>query len=128
MNIRPHHILCVQNYVGYGYNEDFTSHMDRITKELVQNPQIIIQEGCDDICNACPHNIDNTCHSLDKVRRMDSLVNKACDIDYNEIYNWNDLEDRARKRIFDTKAFDDICNTCQWYDICKKKQDTDKTY
>ena len=121
MIFRPHHILCVQNYVGRGYSQEFTHHMDMIVEELARDPEITIHEGCDDICKACPHNTDNTCRSLDKVDRMDAQVIKACWLDHNEKYNWMDLKALARERVFDTGRFDDICRDCQWYDICKEK-------
>ncbi len=121
MNIRPHHILCVQNYVGYGYSGEFTHHMDMVVEELASDPLVTIHEGCDDICSACPHNKNNTCRSLDKVELMDEQVVKACGLDFHKKYDWMDLKALARESVFDAGRFDDICRDCQWYDICRDR-------
>ena len=121
MNIRPHHLLCVQNYIGYGYNEEFRLHMDDTTKKLAKDPEVVIHEGCDDICTACPYDKDGTCTSLDKVDRMDSKVLLTCGLEYGDKRKWKDLTSLARKEIFDTDRFHEICGKCQWFDICQKR-------
>lgn len=121
MKIRPHHLLCVQNYIGYGYNEEFRLHMDEMTKNLAEDPGVVIHEGCDDICTACPHDKDGTCTSLDKVDRMDSEVLLACGLKYGDKSKWKDLASLAKKKVFDTDGFHEICNKCQWYDICRER-------
>ncbi|MBR4573350.1 MAG: DUF1284 domain-containing protein [Lachnospiraceae bacterium] len=118
MNIRPHHLLCVQNYVGYGYNDEFTHHMDQIVEALSADAEVTIREGCDDICSACPHNIENTCRSLEKVDRMDNRIVDACGLTYNARRTWKELKRLVGKRIFDDGRFDEICSSCQWYDLC----------
>ena len=120
MNIRPHHILCIQNYIGYGYNEEFTGHMDRITDDLVRGGDVVMQEGCDDICTACPHNKGGICTSCDKVDRMDREVLTACDLKYGDRLNWNEAANLAKEKILETEEFLRICGKCQWYDTCCK--------
>ncbi len=120
MNIRPHHILCIQNYIGYGYNEEFTAHMDRIAESLVRSVEVVMHEGCDDICTACPHNKGGRCTSLDKVDRMDREVLAVCDLKYGDRLNWNEAASLAKEKIFETEEFSRICGNCQWYDTCRK--------
>ena len=52
MNLRPHHLLCIQNFTGYGYNADFTENMKLTVSELRENPdtKIAFVRGCDDLC------------------------------------------------------------------------------
>ena len=52
MNLRPHHLLCIQKFTGHGYNADFTAHMKTIVSELAENPQITVAQGCDDLCRS----------------------------------------------------------------------------
>ena len=122
MNIRPHHLLCVQNYIGYGYNEEFRLHMDEITKNLAEDPEVVIHEGCDDICTACPHKRDGVCTSIDKVDRMDSKALSACNLKYGDKRKWKNLAVLAKAKVFETDKFYEICHDCQWYDICQKRR------
>ena len=80
MELRPHHLLCIQKFTGHGYDADFTQHMNYIVSELRRDPetQITIVQGCDDLCKACPNNINGVCSSLEKVAGMDSSVLDIC--------------------------------------------------
>ena len=84
MNLRPHHLLCAQNFIGYGYNEEFTGHMERITDSLNRGGEVVLHEGCDDICGKCPHNKGGRCTSCDKVDRMDREVLIVCGLAYGD--------------------------------------------
>ena len=119
MNIRPHHFLCVQNYAGHSYDKNFTEHMDGIVSALLHETDIVIQEGCDDICAACPNNIDGICASAEKVDRMDGEVLEALGFGYGNKKKWNEIRQSAIDRIFTTRLFDKICHVCQWYGICE---------
>lgn len=61
MELRAHHLLCIQNYRGEGYDEAFTAHMTQVVQRLEGDPVITLVEGCDELCIACPHNDQNTC-------------------------------------------------------------------
>lgn len=60
MKLRPHHLMCIQSYVGKGYDEDFVKVMDKITYELRNNKEYLINIvfSTDDICVACPNMLD----------------------------------------------------------------------
>ncbi len=138
--IRPHHLLCIQNYIGYGYSEEFTAHMDEICEELKGDPKIVIHKGCDDVCTACPHNsidhhnsngtedpksaagTEGACTSLDKVDRMDGMVLDICGLDYGDVISWNEVTALARERIFGVGRFDEICKECQWFETCSREE------
>ena len=120
MNLRPHHILCIQKFTGHGYNADFTEHMTSVVSELANNPnaQITITKGCDTLCEACPNNMRGVCASLEKVSLMDSGVLSICDLAYGESVPWTELALKAQKRIFETNEFNNICTGCQWFELC----------
>ena len=71
MQLRPHHLLCIQKFTGHGYDEPFTQHMTSIVSALKSHPQteITVTQGCDDLCQRCPNNHSGTCTSLEKSRR-----------------------------------------------------------
>lgn len=124
MRLRPHHLLCIQKFTGHGYDEDFTRHMKKIVSELKNNPetQITLSQGCDDLCKVCPNNIGGACTSLEKVACMDSAVLDICGLEYGESTSWSDAAGKARKLIFETKKFNRICASCQWFELCKKTE------
>lgn len=124
MNLRPHHLLCIQKFTGHGYDAAFTAHMTSIVSELSRGEGacVSIAQGCDDLCEACPNNENGTCSSLEKVALMDSSVLDVCGLAYGESAPWAELARSARERIFATGEFDRICSCCQWFDLCKKTE------
>ena len=111
MNLRPHHLLCIQKFTGYGYNADFTAHMKSIVSKFKENPktQITVAQGCDDLCKMCPNKISGECTSLEKVASMDSAVLSICDLAYGEKVLWTKAAGKACSRIFGTEEFNNIC-------------------
>ena len=119
MNIRPHHILCIQRFTGHGYNEEFTNHMKAVVSKLKSKPEtyITVREGCDDLCKMCPNREDEVCSSFEKVKTMDNAVLRVCGITYKDTVSWEKLAYRARTLIFETDAFQRICADCQWSQV-----------
>ena len=122
MNLRPHHILCIQNFTGHGYSDAFTAHMTDIVSALHAggNLQIRMTKGCDDICEMCPNKKDGVCTSLEKVSMMDQAVLDICDLVYGEQVHWQELVCRSQERIFNKDEFHLICAGCQWFSLCSK--------
>lgn len=123
MNLRPHHLLCIQIFTGHGYNADFTAHMKSIVSELTENPkaEITVTQGCDELCKMCPNNINGVCNSLEKVALMDSDVLDICNLTYGENVLWTKASEKAMELIFETEMFNNICACCQWFELCRKK-------
>ena len=124
MNLRPHHLLCIQKFTGHGYDADFTAHMKSIVSEVTENPetQITVVQGCDDLCKMCPNHMGGVCTSLDKVTLMDSAVLRISSLAYEEQVPWKEAAGKARERIFATEAFQSICAGCQWFALCRSTE------
>ena len=124
MNLRPHHILCIQKFTGHGYNAEFAAHMTSIVSELADKPktQITVTKGCDILCKICPNNICGLCASLEKVDLIDNAVLSICNLSYGENIPWTELARKARKRIFETDEFNNICTCCQWFELCRSTE------
>lgn len=117
--LRPHHLMCIQSYVGKGYSEEFVKNMDIVVGSLRENGDQIVQliEENDHICSHCPHNIDGLkCESDEKVITMDKKVLAHLDITPGK-YTYNYLLNRLKEKFTD-KAFKDICGDCEWYELC----------
>ena len=124
MNLRPHHLLCIQKFTGHGYDSDFTAHMKSVVSELSENPQtrITVAQGCDELCKMCPNNINGVCASLEKVALMDSAVLGICDLSHGENVPWAKAAGKARERILETEEFNSICAYCQWFELCRRTE------
>lgn len=63
--LRAHHLLCLQGYQGYGYDEGFKAKMEDIIDQLANNNneeyKLIITDSADDLCKSCPNLIDGKC-------------------------------------------------------------------
>lgn len=123
INLRPHHILCFQNYVGKGYSKAFVDNMDIIAKKLKENKSIDIKltPYADDVCEKCPNKVQNVgCASNNKVLCMDKKVMDYLNLDF-KVYSYEYLLDRLKKNIT-RDAFNDICGNCEWhkYGLCNE--------
>lgn len=124
MNVRPHHLLCIQKFTGHGYHADFTAHMKSVVSALKEHPEtsVTIVQGCDDLCKMCPNQIGGVCISHQKTALMDSAVLRICNFAYGERVLWKTAADTARERILETAAFDTVCAACQWYALCRRTE------
>ena len=76
LHLRPHHLLCLQTFVGRGYSEEFVEHMTLVKRQLTANPltPITLVSGADDhLCAHCPNCVDGQCTS-EKPALFDKLV------------------------------------------------------
>ena len=51
LHLRPHHLLCLQTFVGRGYSEEFVEHMTLVKRQLADDPgtPITLVHGADDL-------------------------------------------------------------------------------
>lgn len=119
MYLRPHHGLCLLNFVGEGYNGEFTNNMSRTAALLKAYPetQIEIAEGADDLCKNCPHRRGSRCES-DHPLLFDQLVLKEIKLSPGEKLTWKEFSDRTRELAFN--RLEEFCPGCQWLELCKK--------
>lgn len=134
MQIRAHHIFCIQGFIGKGYSEQFIENMENIIVKLNRcNPLIEVTNAPDCICTACPRLeiIDSQstndkikligCEVETKVKMLDKKVADALGIDFEEHYRYSEL--LKKMKYIDEEKFNNICSKCQWYSLgyCKKR-------
>lgn len=116
IEIRGHHLLCIQGFRGYGYNEEFIMNMKEVVNKLKSTPELRIKmtDKCDKICSPCPHKINNEC-SKEIVKLMDSQVLKNIGIKIGEIVKFKDILLKTKDNSRELRT---ICKNCEWEKVC----------
>ena len=118
MRIRPHHLLCMGNYIGKGYSREFEINMSRVIAELKNRSVLTPVEGADDICAACPFDRRGVCETEEKVRRYDREVADRLGLVYGAEYEYEELARRVADEIYMTGDLTSICGDCEWHSLC----------
>ncbi len=127
IRLRPHHLLCTQGYSGKGYSDGFVEGMDRVTKELRENADALVDItfSSDSICEACPSKCgEGKCLSDPKVLHYDACVREILGLE-EKIYSYQDLIDRLDSYLMSgdgDELLRAICGNCEWYPVsaCSK--------
>lgn len=120
MQIRPHHLLCIGNFVGEGYSEDFTQNMKNIVSALNSGESFVLTDKSDDICKKCPFDNVGICKTEEKVRRYDNAAKDALNVEYGKKYKYADIKQMISEQIYSKGKRSDICGDCEWADLCNE--------
>lgn len=129
MKLRPHHGLCIQQFIGRGYSDTFVENMKQVIACLEKQPNqiVLIQAEEDDICKSCPYNQNGKCQSGQKVLQYDKKCLDLCKIKEGEI-SWKEWKERIFTNIIYKKLIEEVCVNCNWQKICiefyEKKEET----
>lgn len=124
MNLRPHHLLCIQKFTGHGYDAAFTAYMTALVSRLREQPDtaVTLVQGADDLCLYCPHRVGGVCDAEAKTAALDEAVSARCGLSLVETQPWRQCAETARTEILQTDAFHRICACCQWYTLCRRTE------
>ena len=124
LKIRAHHLLCLQGFQGYGYNDAFVEHLRGIVAEIKNHPALLIEvvTTCDAVCAGCPHCQKAECRKDPGAHRLvemfDLTILKYTGIKPNHIAKAASLLAQINT-AFQTRAQRaKICGECQWRPIC----------
>lgn len=128
LQLRGHHLLCIQNFHGYGYDSNFIENMRIIVRDLAMNKNQSVQliAACDAICQKCPWCQNWRCwtHGSDfeeRVREKDERTLALLEMKEGIIVAFNEVQSRieALLPILDLAS---LCKACQWLPICQKER------
>ena len=120
LTLRGHHLLCLQGFQGYGYDNNFIKNMSYINDlRKSKNTTISITNTPDDICKSCPNLKNGICkdkkQNTEIIKMDDEIISK---IDTTKEYNALNLFNAIRN-IFNTKkSVKYICSYCSWHEKC----------
>lgn len=118
IHLRPHHGLCLLNFRGDGYSDEFSTNMAAMQKRLFENPQemVTITKGADDLCSRCPNRRGSACRS-EHPPLFDSNVLKAAGIRYGQTMTWQELS--GRTDLLRREHLEEMCPDCEWLTLCR---------
>ena len=121
LHLRPHHLLCIQNYRGHGYSADFHQKMEEVIAALKSplGAAVLLTEGPDDLCRSCPHCINGSCEA-DNPDRFDALVCDHTKAAPGDTFTWTHSpgEDRSHVPPVTKDLLEKCCSGCSWCDLC----------
>lgn len=114
--LRPHHGLCILRFQGKGYSQAFVDRMERIVRELANDPgrEICLVSGKDEICSACPGGGNMRCKP-DFVAELDQRCLSKCGLQYGDVLPWSRFKQTLTETIPDVSI---LCAECEWKPFC----------
>lgn len=115
LQLRPHHLLCLQTFVGRGYSEEFVSQMTSVKKQLTADPSTPIRlvTGADDLCAHCPNCADGHCTS-DKPEQFDRNVLQKLGTDTTPVHGI------PASLTLTGALLEECCPGCEWMSLCRE--------
>lgn len=119
--LRPHHALCVLFFEGKGYSQAFIENM---AESLAKPSQLVqITDGCDTLCQACPHNHDGLCRDEAKVSLFDQRILSMVG-EFPQAHQpipLNELCQSICDSILKRELLAEVCGECEWAALCQDK-------
>ena len=121
LRLRPHHLLCIQNYRGHGYSSDFHQKMTSVIEDLrsLSGAAIVLTGGADDLCGSCPHCRDGSCES-DNPDRFDALVCAHTQTAPGDTFTWKLSQgtDMFPVPPVTKDLLEKCCSGYSWFNLC----------
>lgn len=116
LEIRPHHLFCINAFIGKGYSECFINNMRNVILDLKENKgqYIKISIKLDNICDKCPNRVDNKfCKTEKQVIDMDKTLLRLFNIKEG-IHKYEKIENLIYNNISE-EIIEKVCKGCSWY-------------
>lgn len=119
--LRCHHLVCMQYFVGKGYDNTFIHHMASVIEYLRQRPKdrlIQVVEGTDVICSKCPHRTQDSCTTNNgSILQKDAAYRLLLQLPRGVCLSYAQATEKVQRWITDD-VFQKICGSCEWYLLC----------
>lgn len=120
MRLRAHHLLCILGFRGLGYDEKFIQEMERVVQRIKEHPDLEIEviKECDDICSACPFNVEGFCKNEaiggeEKVKEKDRRIAEKLDFEIKNLVTIKEILNLIKEKI-KPSDLSIICGDCPW--------------
>ena len=117
IHLRPHHLLCLQTFIGHGYSEDFIIQMKYVKRKICQESGATIRlvTGADDLCRHCPNCINGSCTS-DKPALFDRLTLEKLSLTQDPLIQLRGIPQILQ---ISESILHECCPGCEWKKLCR---------
>ena len=120
--LRPHHGMCLAYFEGSGYSEGFTRHMQDVLELLENGRKVKLTVAVDEVCSACPNNVEGVCKDCVLVENYDRSVLRLCGLSEGQELDFYEFARLVQEHVISCGRRADICGECQWDGICRNKK------
>jgi hypothetical protein len=118
MRLRAHNLLCIQGFVGKGYDAAFIANMTRVVESLEDATPVTVVATPDALCAACPHARESGCTLHGEgtetgIAHQDRDVLARLRIADGETLPWAEIVARIAGSVA-PQDLDSICGACPW--------------
>jgi hypothetical protein len=114
--LRGHHIICLNFFTGEGYSQEFIENIHYV----LQNNEMEVIEGADDVCKKCPYLEDGRCiineHSDEDIRLQDREALRLLGLKPGMVLKWDAVSIRMHPILAEWKK--KFCSDCSYRRIC----------
>lgn len=112
--LRAHHLFCGMLFSGHGYDQAFTENMQNVLERLNGGEELLLWEGADDLCGACPNRTENGGCALGTkdVSQRDLAALRVLGFRQGDVTDWSQV--RNRLRAIGPNDFLSVCSHCRW--------------
>ena len=125
VKLRPHHLLCLQFFIGFGYSDEFSVNTTRVLTllESPDAPQVILVNGADDICASCPRDNAGVCTDIDTIEALDAFTLATTKLKIGDRGTFTDFCNIAFDKAIKNGKYRMVCKRCVWFDTCYKNSE-----
>ncbi len=124
IRLRGHHLICLHFFTGAGYSRVFVDNLRAVLQRAGQDEEIVVTEGADEVCEACPYLAGNCCaHKPDseqEIRRLDELALNLLAAKTGQKVKWEEIRLQVLKAP--AEWFCAFCHGCDWETLCQGVQ------
>jgi hypothetical protein len=118
MKLRAHNLLCIQGFVGKGYDAAFVANMTRVVESLEDATPVTVVAAPDALCGACPHARESGCTLHGEgtetgIVLQDRDVLARLGIAEGDTLEWAGIVGRIARSVA-PEDLDSICGACPW--------------
>jgi uncharacterized protein len=123
LNIRAHHLCCIQGFQGYGYSPAFVANMRAVISDLEAFPSRLLKliTECDAICISCPSKRECTIQEsvlARRIRQMDVVVLEKLGIEDGTVIKADEAFRLIKSKLDKISDIEEVCGTCKWRQKC----------
>lgn len=116
IGLRPHHLLCLPGYKGFGYTAEHKTNWDFISEilKMERNTQIVITTSQDALCMDCPGGKGVAKCNKEFVLGLDKKIQEFLGLITHQTYIYQEIMQELFAKMTPQKH-EELCSDCGWW-------------